>query len=144
MNTFSLVWHWTKFIFLIFFEFLEFFGESEHATLLLFGERWGFHPRVRLLPDFAACQIDPNKTDCFVGTSSALPLPHLTAQHCAWLFGIHGAWHLFSCCWGLCGTDWLVGISIVHYETKCGDRRRKKNIIREKGRLETGRWSLGY
>lgn len=80
---------------------------------------------------------------CFVGTSSALAVLRLTAQHlshCAWLFGIHGAWHSFSCCWGLCGigTDWLVGIGIVHYETKWGDGQ-KKNIIRERGRLETGR-----
>lgn len=81
---------------------------------------------------------------CFVGTSSALAVLRLTVQHlshCAWLFGIHGAWHSFSCCWGLCGigTDWLVGIGIVHNETKWGDEKGKKNIIRERGRLETGR-----
>lgn len=81
---------------------------------------------------------------CFVGTGFALAVLRLTAQHlshCAWLFGIHGAWHSFSCCWGLCGigTDWLVGIGIVHYETKWGDGDRKKNIIRERGRWETGR-----
>lgn len=69
---------------------------------------------------------------CFVGTSSTLAVLRLTAQHlshCAWLFGIHGAWHSFSCCWGLCGigTDWLVGIGIVHYETKWGDGKKKKH-----------------
>lgn len=84
---------------------------------------------------------------CFVGTSTALAVLRLTVQHlshCAWLFGIHGAWHSFSCCWGLCGigTDWLVGIGIVHYETKWGEKK-KKNIIRQRGRLGE-RWRGGY
>lgn len=35
---------------------------SERAALLLLGERWGFHQWARVLPDFAACQTDPNKT----------------------------------------------------------------------------------
>lgn len=35
-----------------------------------------------MLPDFTACQTDPNKTVwLFVGTSSALAVLRLTAQH---------------------------------------------------------------
>lgn len=46
------------------------------------------------------------------------------------LFGIHGAWRSFSCCWGLCGTHWLGSIYIVHCDTK-QEHREEENIIRE-------------
>ena len=75
----------------------------------------------------------------FVGTSSILAVMCLTAQHlshCAWLFGIHGAWPSFSCCWGalwhrLTLITWHRHCSLRH-QMEVREKRKKKKTIRER------------
>lgn len=113
---------------------------SERAALLLFGGA------VSSVGSGAArlCQTDPNKTVwLFCGQQLR---SGCAASDCSALVALCLAvWYS----WGmallqlLLGALWhrhtlLVGIGIVHYETKWGDGK-KKNIIRERGRMETGR-----
>lgn len=106
------------------------------------GGRWGFHQWVWVLPDFAACQTDPNKTVwLFCGHQRC---SGCAASDCSALVALCLAvWYS----WGMALLQLLLGAlwhrhRLISWHWHCslwnqmGRREReKKNIIRQRGIL---------